>query len=215
MTSTAMLPRTRVKICGLTSPEDALQAVDCGADGIGLVFYSRSARAVTAAQAHKISQAMPVFVSRVGLFVNPTEGEVRAVLQQVHLDCLQFHGEESEEFCASFAVPYMKAIRVRPELDVLKEISKYSTSSAILLDSYDKHFAGGTGSTFDWRIARHCVEEAGAKIVLAGGLSAANVAEAIRLVAPYAVDVSSGVESELGRKSRERMSSFFNEVYSV
>ncbi len=210
-----MMQRTRVKICGLTSPEDALLAAECGADAIGLVFYSKSARAVTAAQALDICRRLPAFVTTVGLFVNPAEEEVRTVLKHVHLDCLQFHGEEPAAFCASFGVPYMKAIRVRPEFDVLGEIAKYATSSAILLDSYDKHSAGGTGIAFDWHIARRCVQEARGKIVLAGGLTANNVAEAIRLVAPYAVDVSSGVESEPGRKSKERMSSFFNEVYSV
>ncbi|MDO9317200.1 MAG: phosphoribosylanthranilate isomerase [Gammaproteobacteria bacterium] len=210
-----MVQRTRVKICGLTSPEDALLAAECGADAIGLVFYSKSARAVTAAQALDVCRSLPVFVTTVGLFVNPAEEEVRAVLKHVHLDCLQFHGEESAAFCASFGVPYMKAIRVRPDFDVIEEIAKYSSSSAILLDSYDKNTAGGTGIAFDWRIARRCVQEARGKIVLAGGLTASNVAEAIRLVAPYAVDVSSGVESEPGRKSKERMSSFFNEVYSV
>lgn len=210
-----MMQRTRVKICGLTSSEDALLAADCGADAIGLVFYSKSARAVTAPQALDICRSLPAFVTTVGLFVNPEEEEVRTVLKHVHLDCLQFHGDESAAFCASFGIPYMKAIRVRPELNLLEEIAKYSTSSAILLDSYDKNSAGGTGIAFDWRIARRCVEEARGKIVLAGGLTAINVAEAIRLVAPYAVDVSSGVESEPGRKSKERMSSFFNEVYSV
>ncbi len=210
-----MMQRTRVKICGLTSPDDALLAADCGADAIGLVFYSKSARAVTAAQALDICRSLPAFVTTVGLFVNPEEEEVRTVLKHVHLDCLQFHGDESAAFCASFGIPYMKAIRVRPELDLLEEIAKYSTSSAILLDSYDKNSAGGTGIAFDWRIARRCVQEARVKIVLAGGLTAINVAEAIRLVEPYAVDVSSGVESEPGRKSKEQMSSFFNEVYSV
>ena len=190
-------------------------AADCGADAIGLVFYSKSARAVTAAQALDICRSLPAFVTTVGLFVNPEEEEVRTVLKHVHLDCLQFHGDESAAFCASFGIPYMKAIRVRPELDLLEEIAKYSTSSAILLDSYDKNSAGGTGIAFDWRIARRCVQEARVKIVLAGGLTAINVAEAIRLVEPYAVDVSSGVESEPGRKSKEQMSSFFNEVYSV
>lgn len=210
-----MVQRTRVKICGLTSPGDALSAVECGADAIGLVFYSKSTRALTVAQALDVCRSLPAFVTTVGLFVNPAEEEVRAVLEHIHLDCLQFHGEESAAFCASFGVPYIKAIRVRPELDVIEEIAKYATSSAILLDSYDKNFVGGTGIAFDWRIARHCVQEARTKIVLAGGLTTANVAEAIRLVAPYAVDVSSGVESEPGRKSKERMSSFFNEVYSV
>jgi len=207
--------RTRVKICGLTSAADALNAADCGADAVGLVFYSRSTRLVSADRALEIRRALPALVSVVGLFVNPSEAEVESVLKRVHLDCLQFHGDEPARFCASFGLPYMKAIRVRPELNLLEETARYSTSSAILLDSYDKHSAGGTGMAFDWELARHCVMNTQSKIVLAGGLSALNVAAAIRLVRPYAVDVSSGVESAPGRKSPERMNAFLNEVYSV
>ena len=209
------MQRTRVKICGLTIAQDALKAAELGADAIGLVFYSKSSRAVTPGQAAQICSTLPALVSVVGLFVNPSEAEVETVLKHVHLDCLQFHGDESPAFCDSFGMPYMKAIRVRPELDVIREIIKYSTASAILLDSYDKNSAGGTGIAFDWHIAQRCVQKSGVKIVLAGGLSAENVAEAMRLVKPYAVDVSSGVESAPGRKSTERMSAFFNEVYSV
>lgn len=209
------MQRTRVKICGLTSVEDALQASDLGADAIGLVFYPRSSRALTAQKAGSIRQALPVFVNVVGLFVNPAEADVELVLKHVHLDCLQFHGDESPAFCASFGLPYMKAIRVRPELDLLAEIARFSTSSAILLDSYDKNVAGGTGTSFDWAIAQQCVASTESKIVLAGGLDAANVAGAIRQVKPYAVDVSSGVESAPGKKSPERMRQFIGEVYSV
>lgn len=209
------MQRTRVKICGLTTAQDALSAAELGADAIGLVFYNKSARAVTPGQAAQICSTLPALVSIVGLFVNPSEAEVETVLKHVHLDCLQFHGDESAAFCDSFGMPYMKAIRIRPDLDVKSKISEYSTASAILLDSYDKNSAGGTGIAFDWRIAQRCVQESGVKIVLAGGLSAENVAEAIRLVRPYAVDVSSGVESAPGCKSTERMSAFFNEVYSV
>ncbi|MDP1933175.1 MAG: phosphoribosylanthranilate isomerase [Gammaproteobacteria bacterium] len=209
------MQRTRVKICGLTSAQDALKAAELGADAIGLVFYSKSTRAVTPGQAVQICSTLPALVSVVGLFVNPSEAEVETTLKHVHLDCLQFHGDESAAFCGSFGIPYMKAIRVRPDLDVIRKISEYSNASAILLDSYDKNSAGGTGIAFDWQIAQRCVQEAGVKIVLAGGLSADNVAEAIRLVGPYAVDVSSGVESAPGLKSAERMSAFFNEVYSV
>jgi len=207
--------RTRIKICGLTSVDDALQAAELGADAIGLVFYPRSSRALTAQKAGSIRKALPAFVNVVGLFVNPTEAEVELVLKHVHLDCLQFHGDEPPAFCSSFGLPYMKAIRVRPELDLLSEIAKFSNSSAILLDSYDKHVAGGTGTSFDWAIAQQCVVQTEAKIVLAGGLDAHNVAGAIRQVKPYAVDVSSGVESAPGKKSPERMREFISEVYSV
>lgn len=209
------MQRTRVKICGLTSVEDALQAAELGADAIGLVFYPRSSRALTAQKAGSIRKALPVFVNVVGLFVNPTEADVELVLKHVHLDCLQFHGDESPAFCASFGLPYMKAIRVRPELNLLSEISRFSNSSAILLDSYDKHVAGGTGTSFDWSIAQQCVAQSEAKIVLAGGLDASNVAGAIHQVKPYAVDVSSGVESAPGKKSPERMREFIDEVYRV
>lgn len=207
--------RTRVKICGLTSVDEALQAVALGADAIGLVFYAGSSRAISIELAQQIRAALPPFVSAVGLFVNPSEQEVRSVLAQVSLDCLQFHGAETDAFCTSFAAPYMKAIRVQSGLDVLNKIQEYSNSCAILLDSYSPHAEGGTGEVFDWSIAKACVAASSRPIVLAGGLSSANVAEAISMVAPYAVDVSSGVESAPGRKSEPRMKAFFEEVYSV
>jgi phosphoribosylanthranilate isomerase len=207
--------RTRVKIFGLTKPEEALQACELGADAIGLVFYAKSSRALSIAQAALIAQSLPAFVSAIGLFVNPSVEEVEQVLEQVHLDCLQFHGDEDETFCRSFGIPYMKAIRVRDGMDLDLEISKYSKSSAILLDSYDKHVAGGTGKRFDWDIAARSVQTGAAKIVLAGGLDDTNVAAAIKHVRPYAVDVSSGVEKAPGTKSIERMQAFFNEVRSV
>jgi len=207
--------RTRVKICGLTSIEDAVAAASLGADAIGLVFYPASKRALSAAAAAPIRHALPAFVSAVGLFVNPTEAEVEAVLKQLHLDCLQFHGDETPQFCNSFGLPYMKAIRVRDGLDLDKEMSRFTTSSAILLDSYDKQSAGGTGTRFDWEVAARAVQASGQRIVLAGGLEALNVATAIRQVRPYAVDVSTGVESAPGRKSAERMQAFFSEVRSV
>lgn len=209
------MQRTRIKICGLTNSSAAIAAAELGADAIGLVFYSKSKRAVSIQQAVEIRAALPVFVSVVGLFVNPTAAEVRAVLAQVHLDCLQFHGEESAQFCGSFSVPYMKVIRVQPGLDVLSKISEYSDCCAILLDSFDKNSAGGTGQVFDWQIAQQCVANTKVKIVLAGGLSSDNVARAIIQIRPYAVDVSTGVESSPGCKSTERMMTFFNEVYSV
>jgi phosphoribosylanthranilate isomerase len=207
--------RTRVKICGLTSTGDALQAVALGADAIGLVFYPGSARVVDLATAAQIRAALPAFISVVGLFVNPSVAEVEHILRQVRIDCLQFHGEETDVFCTSFGIPYMKAIRVRPELDLILEIAKHSKSSAILLDNYDKNSAGGTGQSFDWKLASNCVQSSDARIVLAGGLCAENVASAIRQVRPYAVDVSSGVEFAPGRKCNDKMKAFFQEVYSV
>lgn len=192
-----------------------MQACDLGVDAIGLVFYPKSSRAVSLEQAALIRQALPAFVSAVGLFVNPTRAEVEQVLKHLHLDCLQFHGEESDAFCSSFSMPYMKAIRVRDGMDLETEISNYSKSSAILLDSFDMQSAGGTGKRFDWDIAARSVQTSGAKIVLAGGLDATNVAAAIEHVRPYAVDVSSGVEEAPGTKSTERMKAFFNEVRSV
>tara|TARA_R100001377_G_scaffold27604_2_gene14815 strand:- start:608 stop:1255 length:648 start_codon:yes stop_codon:yes gene_type:complete len=207
--------RTRVKICGLTNVEEAIAAGGLGADAVGLVFYPQSKRALSVETAVSIRKALPTFVSAVGLFVNPTEAQVETVLKQLHLDCLQFHGDETPQFCASFGLPYMKAIRVREGLDLEREISRFTTSSAILLDSFDKQSAGGTGTRFDWNIAAKAVCATQQRIVLAGGLDPQNVAAAIRQVQPYAVDVSSGVESVPGRKSPERMQAFLSEVNSV
>ena len=209
------MQRTRVKICGLTNVEEAIVAGTLGADAVGLVFYPRSKRALSIEDAVSIRQALPTFVSAVGLFVNPTEAQVETVLKQLHLDCLQFHGDETPQFCASFGLPYMKAIRVRDGLDLEREMARFTTSSAILLDSFDEQSAGGTGTSFDWEVAARAVGGTQQRIVLAGGLDAQNVAAAIRQVQPYAVDVSSGVESAPGRKSPERMQTFFNEVNSV
>ena len=153
------MSRTRIKICGLTRVEDTRLACDLGADAIGLNFYPGSKRLLSTERALSIRAAMPAFVSAVGLFVNAGRGEVEAVLEALHLDCLQFHGDESPEFCRSFSMPYMKVIRVREGLDIKAEISKYSDSSAILLDSFDKNVFGGTGLRFDWEVARRCVQD--------------------------------------------------------
>ncbi|MEZ5528200.1 MAG: phosphoribosylanthranilate isomerase [Gammaproteobacteria bacterium] len=209
------MSRTRIKICGLTRVEDTQLACDLGADAIGLNFYPGSKRFLTLEQARRIRTSIPAFVSAVGLFVNPERSEVESVLEALHLDCLQFHGDESPGFCRSFALPYMKVIRVREGLDIKEEISKYSDSSAILLDSYDKNAFGGTGLRFDWEVARRCVQDKLARIVLAGGLRADNVAAAIAQVQPYAVDVSSGVESAPGVKDTQCLKAFFDEVNRV
>jgi phosphoribosylanthranilate isomerase len=205
----------RVKICGITRPEDAVLASRLGAAALGVVFYPGSKRAATVADAHAIREVMPAFVSLTALFVNPAAEEVARVTDQVRIDCLQFHGDETPEFCRSFGIPYIKALRVQEKLDVVKLAAQYPDAAAILLDSYDKDQAGGTGLRFDWRIAEDCVARCRAPVVLAGGLNADNVGEAIGLVRPYAVDVSSGVESVPGRKCPEKLQAFFNEVYRV
>jgi len=206
---------TRVKICGITRVEDAELAVKLGADALGLVFYKPSKRAVTVAQAQAVRQRLSAFVALTALFVNADADEVERVLGQVRIDCLQFHGEETPEFCASFGIPYMKAIRVQQGQDVAALAAQYSHASAILLDSYDPHQAGGTGHSFDWAVARECVQRCAVPIVLAGGLNAHNVAAAIKEVQPYAVDVSSGVETVPGLKCPDKMQAFFKEVYRV
>lgn len=214
------LPRTRVKICGITRPDDARQAAWAGADALGLVFYPPSKRAISPAQAAVIASVTPVFVSMIGLFVNPEKTEVRDVLRQVHLDCLQFHGDEDAAFCESFGIPYMKAVRVKPgaeglATDPLQEASAHPNASAILLDAFDVGQAGGTGKQFDWQVARRCVEQCSVPVVLAGGLNAANVARAITQVRPWALDLSSGVESEPGLKDPDKLREFFKEVNRV
>ncbi len=207
--------RTRVKICGITRPEDARLAAQLGADALGLVFYANSRRGLDLQQAQEIRAAIPAFVSVVGLFVDPQRKQVDDVLAHLRLDCLQFHGDETPEFCQSFAMPYMKAVRVRSGTDPLPAIRRHKQASAILLDSYDPDQAGGTGKKFDWTVARHCVDRSALPIVLAGGLTRENAVSAIKEVHPWALDLSSGVESEPGIKDPQRLQAFFNEVNRV
>ncbi len=220
-----MTLRTRVKICGITRPQDAVLAARLGADALGLMFYAGSKRAITLRQAAEIRAAVPAFVSVVGLFVNPQRIDVESTLQAVHLDCLQFHGDEDPAFCESFAIPYIKVVRVPAEADdsghgkllqqVEEQAAQFSGASAILLDTYDPQQRGGTGKQFDWTLARRCVEQLAAPIVLAGGLSADNAARAINEVRPWALDLSSGVESEPGIKDPDKLQAFFEEVNRV
>ncbi|MDP2286798.1 MAG: phosphoribosylanthranilate isomerase [Pseudohongiella sp.] len=214
-----MPSRTRVKICGITRPADARLAAQLGADALGLVFYAGSKRAVSIEQAQQIRAVVPAFVSLVGLFVNPTQKQVESVLADVHLDCVQFHGDETPAFCASFGVPYVKALRMAPSLstadDVLTLIDQYATASGILLDAWDPVQAGGTGKQFDWSLAAQCVQQSDLPIILAGGLEAANAVQAINDVKPWALDLSSGVESEPGVKDPQRLTAFFDEVNRV
>jgi len=200
--------RTRVKICGITRRQDAEFAVKSGADAIGLVFYGPSPRAVTIEQATAITAQLPPFISNVGLFVNATAENVWQTLEQVPLSLLQFHGDESAEFCAQFNMPYIKAIRMQSVADLEQADKHFLKASAFLLDSYQYGVPGGTGQTFDWSMIRAVSKP----LILAGGLTAENIAEAIRQVSPYAVDVSGGVEESKGLKSNNKISAFMREV---
>ena len=203
------MTRTRVKICGITQIEDALNAVNAGADAIGLVFYAPSPRCVSMAQAQKIVAAMPPFVSVVGLFVNASTAEIQSILSQVHLDIVQFHGDETPAQCAQINLPYYKAIRVKPETNLLQYAIEFNAAKALLLDAYSEQAYGGTGHTFDWNLIPNKLPK---PIVLAGGLDAKNVANAIQQVRPYAVDVSGGVELTKGIKSADKIAAFMQAV---
>ena len=196
--------RTRIKICGLTRVDDALAAVHAGADAIGLVFYPPSPRAVDLEQALAIRRALPPFVATVALFVNPEVATVERVLQQLRPSLLQFHGDESPQECARFAYPYVRAARMREGLDLVDFASRYADAQGILVDAFVDGYGGG-GEVFDWSLIPKNV---GFPIVLSGGLNARNVAQAVRCVRPWAVDVSSGVESARGVKSAAAMREF-------
>ena len=200
---------TRIKICGITRAEDALAAAHSGADAIGLVFYERSPRHVGIAQAVQLAAVLPPFVTSVGLFVNAEAAFVREVLNRVPLDLLQFHGDESPEFCAQFARPYLKAIRVKAGVDLLQCASDFRTARGLLLDAHVEGIPGGTGATFDWTLIPRRLPLPG---ILSGGLDAENVAEAIAQVRPYAVDVSSGVEASKGIKDAVKIARFIQEA---
>ena len=204
--------RTRVKICGITDRQDALDAVRLGADAIGLVFYPPSPRCVTAERAAAIVEGLPPFVTVVGLFVNASREEIADVLGTVRIDLLQFHGTECPDYCAGHGRPYIKAVRVREGTDLLAERRRYAGASALLLDAYQPGVPGGTGQAFDWGLIPAAL---GPEIVLAGGLSTDNVGEAVRQVRPYAVDVSGGVEREKGRKDVGKIEAFMRGVASA
>lgn len=213
--------RTRVKICGITREEDALAAAHAGADAIGLVFWRRSPRAVDPGRAREIAGAVPPFVTKVGLFVDPTAEDVNAVLAVVPLDLLQFHGSESPSKCRAFGRPYLKAIPMRDQLDLLEFASGYGDAAGFLVDTFRPgDLPGGTGHTFDWsRLTPEVRLKLRAPLVLSGGLDPQNVGAAIRAVQPWAVDVSSGVEerdsdgaSRKGMKDAARIAAFMEGV---
>ncbi|MGS2717632.1 phosphoribosylanthranilate isomerase [Eionea flava] len=208
----------RVKICGITCVDDALAAVNAGADAIGLVFYQPSPRYVDEHTASLIANRVGPFVTVVGLFVNASKAEINHVLETVDLHVLQFHGDESAEFCEQFHRPYMKAIRMKPDLQLKRAIESYSSSVGVLLDAYRKGVPGGTGETFDW--GRVPVgDESLPPIILAGGLNPVNVADAINATSPYGVDVSGGVEIEshdaAGKKDKAKIARFIANAKSI
>jgi len=196
---------TRVKICGITNSDDALLACDSGADAIGLVFYPPSPRFVSIEQALQVVNSLPPFISTVALFVNAQREEIEQVIDQVAIDLLQFHGDEPEAFCASFNRPYIKAVRMKDRLDLYAVQDEYASARGLLLDTYKKGIPGGTGEAFNWHKVPHDLH---LPVILAGGLTADNIAAAITQVKPYAVDVSGGVEASKGKKDKRKVMQF-------
>ena len=203
---------TRVKICGITNLADAQVAAEAGADALGFVFYEKSPRFVSMKTAAEISRALPPFIIRVGVFVNPTKELVFKAIAECGLSLLQFHGDEPPEFCVQFDLMSMKAFRIR-DAGSLKELPKYKTD-AWLLDAYSSDTLGGTGEVFNWDLAVEA-QKTGRPIFLAGGLTPENVADAVRKVRSFGVDVSSGVESSLGKKDHAKVRAFINAAKTV
>ena len=200
--------RTRIKICGITRAGDARAAAEAGADAIGLVFYPQSPRYLSTERAVEVRDALPAFVQTVALLVNPDAAQVAQVIGRVKPALLQFHGEETPQFCAQFGVPYVKACRVKQGVDLLEYLRPFSSAAAWLLDSHVEEY-GGVGERFDWSLAPTRHER---PLILSGGLAPGNVAEAIRRVRPWGVDVSSGVESAKGIKDAAKIAAFIAEV---
>ncbi len=197
--------RTRIKLCGLSRSEHLGLAADLGVDAVGLVFYGPSARCVDPNRAAEMAAVCPPFVTLTGLFVNPSAAEVEQVLARVPLDCLQFHGDESNDFCRQFGRPWIKAVRMEPALAVADELERWPDARGLLLDAWHPEQPGGTGLTFDWSLIP---ERWRGRIVLAGGLTPDNVGQAIQQVRPWAVDVSGGIEHRKGDKDSALMAAF-------
>jgi phosphoribosylanthranilate isomerase len=200
---------TAVKICGITRVEDGLAAAHAGAHAVGLVFHRASARCVDIGRARAIVERLPPFVTAVGLFVDPQPDDVARVLREVQLNLLQFHGDEAPELCARFGLPYLKACRVAGGTDLLQYAALHRSAKGLLLDAYVTDAHGGTGRSFDWSMIPRDLP---LPVVLAGGLTSSNVGEAIRVVRPWAVDVSSGVEREPGVKDAAKIAAFMRGV---
>ncbi len=203
---------TRVKVCGITSIEDAKSAIEAGASALGFVFYPPSPRYISVPQAAEIISQLPAFVTSVALFVDASSTEVEQCIAHTKIDLVQFHGTEDEQFCQQFNRPYIKALRVNSEkhqpADVEALAKAYPSARGILLDTYRKGVPGGTGERFDWSLVPSSLDN----VILAGGLTPANVAEAVSLVKPYAVDVSGGVEASHGKKDIQKIRQFFAAV---
>ncbi|MBX9762210.1 MAG: phosphoribosylanthranilate isomerase [Pseudomonadaceae bacterium] len=202
----------RSKICGITRVEDALAAAEAGADAIGLVFYAKSPRAVSVQQAREIIAALPPFVTSVGLFVDASRCELGEILDAVPLDLLQFHGDETPDECDHYGRPYIKALRVKPGDDIAAQVARYANARGVLLDTFVPGIPGGTGEAFDWSLVPAQLSK---PFILAGGLTAANVAQAIGQLRPFAVDISGGVESAKGIKDAAKIHAFMEAVRSV
>ncbi len=206
------LMRTRIKVCGIVRPEDAIQAVTLGIDALGLVFFAGSPRYVNVSGAQALVRVIPPFVSKVGLFLNAPPSEVREVLTSVSLDYLQFHGTETAQYCESFSKPYIKSVPMVDVDDLAQYASQHPNAAGFLLDAVKAGEAGGKGQQFDW----HKVPDVFHRpLILAGGLNPGNVAAAIKKTQCYAVDVSSGVEAEKGKKSIDKMRKFVEQVKKV
>ena len=199
------MSRTRIKICGITRQSDALTAINAGVDALGLVFYPASARALSLADAEAVVRGLPPLVTVVGLFVDAEAGFGEEACQRLPLGLLQFHGGETDAYCGSFSRPWMKALRVADDSDVPAMIDQYPGAAAILLDTWRADQPGGTGESFNWQKVPTSTTQT---LVLAGGLNAGNVARAISMTRPFAVDVSGGVEESPGIKSREKIEQF-------
>lgn len=201
--------RTRIKICGIREALHACVAADAGADAVGLVFYRESPRYVTPGAAAAVVATLPPFVTTVGLFVDATEAKVQDTLATVRLDLLQFHGTEAPEFCASFGLPYVRAVPMAPGIDLLEWAGRFSSARALLLDAHEPGQPGGTGRTFDWA---DIPRDLPIPLILSGGLTCENVGRAVREVKPWAVDVSSGVEARRGSKDPHKIVEFIRSV---
>jgi phosphoribosylanthranilate isomerase len=204
--------RTRIKICGLTRPQDVVAAANAGADSVGFVFYEPSPRNVSIESAVELLRSVPPFVVATGLFVNPEREFVEEVLSKVPLDLLQFHGDETPEFCDSFPARWIKAVRVRAEGDIERAFRTYFRASGLLVDAWVADKFGGTGESFNWKLIPSVRP---LPLILAGGLASDTVASAVEQVRPWSVDVSGGVETGKGIKNAAKMTDFINEVHRV
>ena len=201
--------RTRIKICGITRLEDAKASVRAGCDALGFVFYKESPRYIALDAFKVIVKELPPFVTKTGLFVNADPAEIEEAIQSGLVNVLQFHGDETPDFCRQFNFPYIKAVAVSSSVDLIQYAKDFHDAEALLLDAYHEHLKGGTGQTFDWNLIPQTLSK---PIVLAGGLTVDNVKEAIKKVKPYAVDVSGGVEESKGIKNSLKIQAFIKET---